>query len=150
MKTNQIYLLGSIFLLVLITISLTSNVTVKPYYAMNLFKHQFPYEGFASLNYSSAGIMTNTNNNAIDTYDNYLINRPGLECKKVYGFDGLFCKPYVADSKLDIYSQAEGSLSCDGHGLFNSKGGLCLDKTMTTMLRSRGGNAKGADSEIGH
>jgi hypothetical protein len=150
MKTEQIYLLITILLVVLFTVALTSKITVKPYYAFNLFRQHAEYEGFHPLNYSNVDIVTNTNKTAVDTYDNYLINRPGLECKKVHGFDGLYCKPYIADNKIDIFNGATGGLDCTGSGLTNSKGSLCLDKTMTSMLQTRGGNAKGVDSQIGH
>jgi hypothetical protein len=85
----------------------------------------------------------------MDTYTSFLISNPNFECKKVHGFDGLYCKPYVADAKIDIYSGAQGSLECKGTDLTNSRGGLCLDKTQLHLLTTRGGNATGGGGEIG-
>jgi hypothetical protein len=144
MKTNQIYFLLSTFIIILISITLTSRVTIKPYYAYNLFKQHSAYEGFGDIGYSSIN-----NHIAIDKNDDTLINRPGLEYTKVKGFNGLYGNPNIKHNKLDLYNDAQGTLDCNGSGLTNSKGSLCLDKTMKTMLQTRGGNASGVSSQIG-
>lgn len=146
MKITASYQFLAVVIIVIIGLSLmVSTTAVLPYAAQTLFPKQFPYEGFSSLDYSS-----NPAGKAMDTYTSFLISNPNFECKKVYGFDGLYCKPYAADTKLDIYADAEGGLSCGGSGLTNSKGSLCLNKVQSTMLSTRGGNAKGPSHEIGH
>ena len=53
-------------------------------------------------------------------------------------------------NQIDIYSQAEGDLECgNSSGYHNSKGGLCLDKTMVNLLQTRGLNATGGNGQIG-
>jgi hypothetical protein len=69
--------------------------------------------------------------------------------KKVFGFDGLYNDPQGDETKLDYFSDAKGDLACQGSGLTNSQGSLCLDATMTRLLSTRGGNAKGGESQIG-
>jgi hypothetical protein len=114
-----------------------------------LFPKMYPYEGFGGRAYSSLDYSSNPQQQAMDSYSSLLINDSASECRKVFGFDGLFCKPYLADGKIDIYSGAEGSFSCSGSGLTNSKGSLCLDKNQTNMLQTRGGNATGLPDQYG-
>lgn len=148
MKTYYPYLFLSTIIFLVIIISVTSSIDKKTYYTTSITGS--PYEGFTGssiLDYSST-----TDNASMDTLQSYLIESGSQkDCKKVYGFDGLFCKPYIADNKLDIFNNATGSLSCEsnGSGLSNSKGSLCLDKTMTKLLMSRGGNALGGGFQIG-
>lgn len=90
------------------------------------------------------------NDETNDFHGAYSMEANGQDCKKLYGFDGLFCKPGVADKSLDLYATAEGKLDCEGSGLTNSRGSLCLDENQKTMLRTRGGNNTGKDAEVGH
>ena len=90
------------------------------------------------------------NDETNDFHGAYSMEANGQDCKKLYGFDGLFCKPDVADKSLDLYATAEGKLDCEGSGLTNSRGSLCLDENQKTMLRTRGGNNTGKDAEVGH
>jgi hypothetical protein len=86
----------------------------------------------------------------MDSYKSFLIDSGARgDCKKVFGFDGLYCQPGSVNDKLDIFGDAKGSLDAPGTGLTNSKGSLRLDDKMTKMLTSRGGNATGGDSQIG-
>jgi hypothetical protein len=50
-----------------------------------------------------------------------------------------------------VFSQIPGSLACDtiSSGLHNSKGGLCLTPDAVGLLKTRGGNSTGKDSQIG-
>lgn len=133
------YLILTIIILILIAISLSSSISFSPYFANDLYSKYYPYEGFSSeIGYAktedaAAGA-------AVAEYN----NKKKTACKKVFGFDGLFCDPNDADTKLDYFSDAKGNLECQGSGLTNSKGSLCLDKTMMGLLTTRGGNAKGA------
>ena len=147
MKMNTNNIVTVIVVLGLIMISLCySCATVMPYNAGGAFTKQFPYEGFTNLEYS-----TNNGNKSTDSYNNLSVSNAPTECEKVYGFDGLFCKPYVADNNFDIYSTAKGDAKCFGSssGLSNSTGSLCLDDNQKKMLQTRGGNATGKDSQIG-
>lgn len=145
MKMNFAYVIIAVVSLVIIAVSLGSTIAVAPYRKNTFFSNEFPYEGFQSLDYG------NRMGGAMDAYSSQLINGAGVDCKKVDGFDGLFCKPFVADAKIDTYSDAKGDVSCTGSssGLTNSKGGLCLDATQKALLSTRGGNATGNSAEIG-
>jgi hypothetical protein len=121
-------------------------------YVMPLYSKIYPYEGFdqriSPLNYTP---LSDSNDAYDDTYSVRQIQPKMLDCKKVSGFDGMgvFCTPATPEQKIDVYSTAEGKLDCDGYGYFNSRGGLCMDKDMISLLQTRGGNAKGGDSQIG-
>jgi len=66
-------------------------------------------------------------------------------------FIGLDGASYGDDKPIDKFSGTRGDINCDGisSGLTNSKGGLCLNDIQTQLLRTRGGNASGGDSQIG-
>lgn len=70
-------------------------------------------------------------------------------CKKVHGFKGLQCCPNANPEMFDKFAFTEGKKGCDGIGLFNSKGSLCLNKDQTRLLMTRGGNMSGPDAQIG-
>jgi hypothetical protein len=148
MKTNPPYLLIAVIFIVVILYS--AFVSSNPMVIRNgLFHSEIkPYEGFQS-NYNALEYSTNPGQRAIDSHTSYLINQSPNMCRKVYGFDGLICSPEVPEHTIDIFSHAQGSLDCMGSGLTNSKGSLCLDKTLMRLLSSRGGNATGRDSQIG-
>jgi len=84
-------------------------------------------------------------------YKQFLIQTPPAECKKIYGFNGLFCKPNDAVVHLDMFADAEGKVDCtDNSGLSNSRGGLCLSSEQKRLLATRGGNVTLRNDEIGH
>lgn len=122
---------------------------VMPYGESTLFAKYFPYEGFSQL--SNLEYTTNQGHNSIDSYTNNAINAVQSDCAKVYGFDSLFCKPYLADKTLDVFSGVEGNVSCvsGSSGLTNSKGALCLTPQHKMLLSTRGGNSTGRNFEIG-
>jgi len=69
----------------------------------------------------------------------------------VDGFNGLgvFCNPtFTGGDKIDIYSQAKGSIKGESYGYYNSQGPLQLDENMKKQLSTRGMNASGAPSTI--
>jgi hypothetical protein len=144
------YLLLSFLLLIAVGISVLYGSKIMTFDRNH--PHLNAYEGFTS-HYKSADYSSSSDNKAMDTYKSFLINpeSSSTDCKKVFGFDGLFCQPSVADNKIDIFSKAKGSLECSGSSseLTNSKGSLCLDDNMKKMLMSRGGNASGGDWKIG-
>jgi hypothetical protein len=146
MKFDRTYFfIGAVILLIiLLTTSFSSNFV--PYYPNEIFTIQYPYEGFSSLNYSS-----NSDNTIIDNETSYLIDGDCRDCKKVYGFDGLFCKPYVADKKVDSFVDTPGNPTSFGRssGLSNSMGSLSLSADQIKLLQTRGGNQSGVPAEIG-
>jgi hypothetical protein len=150
MKTNPPYvLIAVIFVVVIVYSTFVSSHSVRPHYMNTLFPRSYPYEGFRS-HYSPLEYSSNPNQQALDSHTSYLIHNSDVACRKVYGFDGLYCNPETTDNHLDIYSDAQGSLNCTGSGLSNSKGSLCLDKNMTHLLTTRGGNQTTGGPQIGH
>uniref|UniRef100_A0A6C0DLI4 Uncharacterized protein n=1 Tax=viral metagenome TaxID=1070528 RepID=A0A6C0DLI4_9ZZZZ len=148
MKYNKSLLVFAVIIFLVIAISvLVGSNAVMPYSQDTLFSIQYPFEGFQGV--KPLEYTTNNEHNAIDSYSSFLINNQPLDCKKVWGFDGLYCKPYVADNKLDVFSEAEGKKDCKGVGLTNSLGNLCLNDVQKKLLTTRGGNSTGKDSEIG-
>jgi hypothetical protein len=146
MKFSRTHLAIALAIFLLIVVSLCCAPGVAPYSPSEIFAKQFKYEGFTSLGYSS-----NVDNSAMDTKTSYLINGDTGDCKKVYGFDGLFCKPYVADVNKDPFSGTKGSPAAFGasSGLSNSTGSLVLSAEQVTLLKTRGGNQTGKPAEIG-
>jgi hypothetical protein len=148
MKYNKSLLLFAVIIILVIAISVfAGSKSFMPYSRDTLFSIQYPYEGFQGVNLLE--YTTSNENNAIDSYSAFSISNQGVDCKKVWGFDGLYCKPYVADNKLDVFSEAEGRKDCKGVGLTNSLGNLCLNDVQKNLLTTRGGNSTGKDFEIG-
>jgi hypothetical protein len=115
------------------------------------FSQEYPYEGFGTMETEYSGVQKNE---ALDSYSSFFINPSSngpKGCKKVEGFKGLFCEPYVAGDKIDILGDAQGKLTCNGEGsgLSNSKGSLCFNENQKKLLTTRGGNATGVPSQIG-
>lgn len=148
MKYNNSLLFFGVIILIVIAISVfVGSASVMPYSKDTLFSIQYPYEGFQGVN--PLEYTTNSDHKAMDSYTSFLIGNQSVDCKKVWGFDGLYCKPYVADNKLDVFSEAEGKKDCKGVGLTNSLGNLCLNEVQKNLLSTRGGNSTGKDFEIG-
>ena len=147
MKASILNIILAVVIFTIIAATLLISTTVvQPYSEDTIFAKQFPYEGF-----SNYGNSNNDKPNTDAGIDKFLIQNSGADCTKVYGFDGLFCKPNVADSSIDKFSEVKGDPSCFGKssGLSNSMGSLCLDSNMAKMLQTRGGNQTGAPMEIG-
>lgn len=146
-EMKSFYLFSTIIILIFIAISLSTSVGYSPYTMNNMYKNYHPYEGFSS----SIGFAKNAESAAPAAALNMpeFNNKKKTACKKVFGFDGLYCDPTAADEQLDYFSNAKGGFDCQGSGLSNSNGSLCFDKTMTGLLTTRGGNAKGGDAQIG-
>jgi len=121
---------------------------VRPYSPSTIFSHEYPYEGFSNLEY-----LNNDPKTSDLMVNKFLMaNQNAADCKKVNGFSGLYCKPGVADSKLDKFSGVKGDSKCFGQssGLSNSMGSLCLGDDLTKLLQTRGGNQTGGPMQIGH
>jgi len=105
------------------------------------------YEGFSSLDYSTA-----KDNSVIDSsVSEYEINKDMNGSKTIGGFNGygVFTNPSSQSESIDIYSQAKGSLDGPGYGYYNSQGAIQMDDNMKKQLSTRGMNASGAPSIIG-
>lgn len=121
-------------------------------YNMPLFAKAYPFEGFDSINSPLGYTQVNNPTNAYDDTNLVRQIQPKMvDCKKVSGFNGLgvFCTPDTPAQKVDIYSDAPGSIDNRGYGYSNSKGGLSMDDNMITQLQTRGGNASGGNGQIG-
>ena len=148
MKSSTFNIIISVIVISVIIFSmLCSCSTVRPYSPSTIFSHEYPYEGFANLEYLNNDAKTND----LVVNKHLLENQNAADCKKVHGFNGLFCKPGVADNKIDKFSGVEGDSKCFGQssGLSNSKGSLCLGSDLTRLLQTRGGNQTGGPSQIG-
>jgi hypothetical protein len=146
----QYVIVATIILLVIIFMIYSATKSFTPYDPETIFIGHSPFEGFSQKNHSQDYVSTKTGKG--DMYTSFLMKPSTESCKKVYGFDGLFCSPTVPDAHLDVFSEASGSIDCVGKssGLTNSRGGLCLDKKQTEMLLTRGGNQTGMQSQIGN
>jgi hypothetical protein len=147
MKLSSGFLFTIVILLVIVVITLwNSTVNFVPYSKNAGYAHQYSNEGFHGMKPYS--YTTYPNNASIDSMNRFDIQKQNMACSKLKG--DLFCNPEFKWPTMDIYSLAKGG--CDGtnaSGLSNSKGWLCLDKAMTSMLQTRGGNQTGADYQIG-
>lgn len=134
MKQDVLLTSGLFVVIVFLALWFSSIKSYVPY--SSLFSSYTSYEPFtsASLNYSTA-----TNHQPIDgAVIDHLISPTQdtiYELKKTH--------------KLDIYSDAPGSITADGSGYYNSMGSLVLDENMKRMLSTRGLNATGSPSQIG-
>ena len=137
---TEYIIIGVILLLITVASLMSSTTRFVPYHADSLFPKEYSYEGFQTQNLEYNGVK-----------DQALMDSSlgSTECQKVYGFDGLFCKPYAADNSIDIYSKASGSVTCEASGYTNSMGNLCMDANQKKLLTTRGGNVSGSDSQIG-
>lgn len=151
MKRDTIVILCLFIAIMIVTVLFSGSSSYIPYTSIFASKQTAFTEGFQQrsnpLEYSElSGKQVKE-----DTYLNFAINESKPECKKVAGFSGfgVFCDPTSNHGeKLDLYSDASGSLICGGYGYNNSKGGLCLDDKMKSQLSTRGGNSTGAPSVI--
>lgn len=102
-------------------------------------------EGFRSTTYS-----TYSNNQSIDSGVSLLID-PSKEsqCKKIFGFDGLFCNPESTKGGIDVFYGLPSNSTCPGSGLTKSNGNICLNTDSYNLLTTRGGNATGKSSTSG-
>lgn len=143
MKTDTLIVFSLFLIIIALSVWFSTTPSYVPY-SSTIFRNYSKFEGFAPLEYSNISNDTTSQKNGVP--DNK------STCKRVAGYNGygLFCDPnFVSSEKIDIYSQATGSLTCEGYGYFNSRGSLCLDDKMKTQLSTRGMNASGSPSLIG-
>jgi hypothetical protein len=128
MKYNSIYVLTAVVIGIFIVLSLVMGTTTfVPYSSSEIFKKEFPYEGF-------------------DTETPDMSNKE----KKVEGFEGLMPAPYAESKMLDPFFKADTKPECQGSGLTKGNGSLCLTPELEMLLKTRGKNATGRESQIGN
>jgi len=147
MKLSSGFLFTIVILLVIVVVTLwNSTVNFVPYSKNAGYSQNYALEGFHGMKPYS--YTTYPNNVSIDSMNRYDIQKQKADCSKIKG--NLYCEPGFNYPNVDIYSLAKGG--CEGtnaSGLSNSMGWLCLDKNMTNMLQTRGGNQTRAASQIG-
>lgn len=146
MAVDRSYLFLVFVYLAVILLSLWLSTTTLIPANEGLYNGNYNYESFTSLGYS------HLSNSHDDTDVLPLMSQqlpPNTDCKKVSGFDGLFCVPTGVEKKIDTFSDNDASLTCQSSGLSNSKGPLCLTKDQIGLLSTRGQNVSGRDSQIG-
>lgn len=146
MKRDVLTVSALFIVIILIALWFSSTPSYIPY-SESILRSHAKYEPFSTLEYSTVN-----GNAAIDSsVSDYEIN-PSAGAKAVSGFSGagVFNPVDVAVAeKLDIYSQAKGSLDASGYGYYNSMGPLILTDEMKKQLGTRGGNSTGSPSVIG-
>jgi hypothetical protein len=150
MKLNIFNILVIVlFILVIASVTMMSCTKVQPHYQDTIFKKHSDFEGFKA-NREILDYSNKESNSAMDTNKQHLINDPQAGCKKIFGFEGIFCTPVTESAKIDTIGASKGSLECVGKssGLSNSMGGLCLDQNQIKLLGTRGGNKGGYTDDI--
>ena len=148
------FILIILAIILLMSFTVVGSATFVPYSKSTLFSNMYPYEGFSSFKdvpteYSTFPEYKNQDfqrNKDIDsTTDQRLVPLvPDSPCRKVVGFNGLFCSASNEPANpLDTFSKASGSMTCPSYGYMNSRGFLCLDAEQKRLLSTRGGNASG-------
>jgi hypothetical protein len=122
-------------LYIIIVIALGFAVRVVPYSKDNLFAVEFPYEGFDSM---QSGDMEEEE----EPFSEMNEKRESADCKKVSGFNELYCSPNYNPPNNDKFSGTPGGGSDNSFGLTNSMGKLQLSKEQIQLLSSRGGNSQ--------
>jgi hypothetical protein len=126
-----------------IVITMSTCLSSQKVAAYNSFpKHTMlkDTEGFRPVHYA-----TYPGDKNIDIKDRNLIESTSSlpTAQRVKNIQGLY-GPQSLNTKLDIFSEASGSLSEEcaltSNGMSNSQGYLCLDATQLELLRTRGGN----------
>lgn len=137
----------TIFLLILLLVILLTSMCVscmsfKPYRADTVFSKEYVFEGFTATKPDTSYTNAADGNNIDSTYSSYLLKDTDKKCKKVHGFNGVYCDPADDVNKLDAFGEVKGDLGCVGQssGLSNSTGALCLDENQKQLLSTRGGN----------
>jgi len=121
-------------LYIIIVIALGFAVRVVPYSKDTLFAVEFPYEGFETS--LPEDMLSEEPFSAIDG------KTESADCKKVSGFNELYCSPNYNPPNNDKFSGTPGGASDNSYGLTNSMGKLQLTKEQIELLSTRGGNSR--------
>jgi hypothetical protein len=123
-------------LYIIIVIALGFAVRVVPYSKDNLFAVEFPYEGFTL---TPSTYVTEPPMEPFSAIDG---KSESADCKKVSGFNELYCAPNYTPPNNDKFSGTPGGASDNSYGLTNSMGKLQLTKEQIELLSTRGGNSR--------
>lgn len=121
-------------LYIIIVIALGFAVRVVPYSKDNLFAVEFPYEGFSSIQSDDM--------EEEEPFSEMNEKRESADCKKLSGFNELYCSPNYNPPNNDKFSGTPGGASDNSYGLTNSMGKLQLTKEQIELLSTRGGNSR--------
>ncbi len=143
-RSDYIFLL-SLFLGIIVISVITEmyNDSYLPYKSQNIFNNrEHLYEGYSS-------ILQSQSTNPVQPVN---IQTPIPESKPIHmdsSKSNMIYSLYNEVSKPDIFVNSKGSLKCSGSGYSNSEGPLCLSSEQITLLKTRGGNSTGDNSQIG-
>jgi hypothetical protein len=132
-ELKHILLIAALY--IVIVIALGFAVRVVPYSKDRLFAVEFPYEGFSSI---QSGDMEEEE----EPFSEMNEKRESADCKKVSGFNELYCSPNYNPPNNDKFSGTPGGASDNSFGLTNSMGKLQLTKEQIALLSTRGGNSQ--------
>ena len=130
-ELKHILLIAALY--IIIVIALGFAVRVVPYSKDNLFAVEFPYEGFSSIQPDDMDQ---------EPFSEINEKRESADCKKVSGFNELYCSPNYNPPNNDKFSGTPGGGSDNSYGLTNSMGKLQLTKEQIELLSTRGGNSR--------
>lgn len=131
-ELKHILLIAALYIVIVIALSFA--VRVVPYSKDRLFAVEFPYEGFSSI--PSDNMEEEEPFTAIDG------KNESADCKKLSGFNELYCSPNYNPPNNDKFSGTPGGASDNSYGLTNSMGKLQLTKEQIELLSTRGGNSR--------
>jgi len=146
-RSDYIFLL-SLFLGIIVISMITEiyNGSYLPYVKTNIFNnYEHAYEGFTS--HLQPAELSNIEQSLNSEITNQVSQTVMLDSSK----SNILSSPYNEFRSLDSFSKSSGSLTCSGSssGYSNSSGSLCLTSEQITLLKTRGGNSTGGDSQIG-
>ena len=122
------------------------TIRIVPYSNDSIFAVEFPYDGFTltrPLGEAFSNIVNDQNTDSNTSIKN------DTQCKKVDGFNDLYCPPNYNPPMNEKFLGTPGGASGDSYGLTNSMGKLKLTPDQKQLLHTRGGNSRGNQSEIG-
>lgn len=140
-----------LIVLLIVVFTTCAGCYVVPYEENNIFTAiQYPYEGFNARPKNNCEPFSATRS----MIDSAISKITGVEkdakkdAKKVEGF-GLMPAPYGVEAPIDRFSALKSEKTCTSSPYSTSTGYLCMDKETERLLKTRGGNISGGDSQIG-
>lgn len=143
-RSDYIFLL-SLFLGIIVISVITEmyNDSYLPYKPQNIFNNrEHLYEGYSSILQSDLTNPDQPVNIQTSIPESKPIRMDSSKSNMIYS-------PYNEVSKPDVFINSKGSLKCSGSGYSNSDGPLCLTPEQISLLKTRGGNSTGDNSQIG-
>lgn len=143
-RSDYIFLL-SIFLGIIVISVITEmyNVSYLPYAPDNIFNNrQHVYEGYSSILQSDLIHPDQPVNTQTSIQESKPFNMDSTNSRFLFS-------SYNEITKPDVFVNSKGSLKCSGSGYSNSDGPLCLNADQINLLKTRGGNSTGDNSQIG-